>query len=132
MLIPCGMTVALAVDSTVYVCVPITLFSNRSLTPIPPSDKAPCNVMVGPGELLQPEVDIDVWTLTGVSKVALTVVAACATESRPRQTRTIEAPNSFFIRFSHAQYLTLLFHPTSLNICLRNTRDAVENTKEHN
>jgi len=70
------MTVALAVDSTVCVCVPITLFSNRSLTPTPPRDNAPCRVIVGPGELLQPEVDIDVWTLTGVSKVVLTVVVA--------------------------------------------------------
>jgi len=76
MLWPCGMTVALAVDSTVCVCVPITLFSNRSLTPTPPRDNAPCRVIVGPGELLQPEVDIDVWTLTGVSKVVLTVVVA--------------------------------------------------------
>src|SRR6266480_5772210 len=131
MLWPCGMTVALAVDSTVCVCVPITLFSNRSLTPIPPRDNAPCRVIVGPGELLQPEVDIDVWTLTGVSKVALTVVVACATESRPRQRRTSDAPNSFFIRFSHARYLILLFHPTSLNIRRRNTRDAVQNMKEH-
>jgi len=29
--------------------------------------------MVGPGELLQPEVDIDVWILTGISKAVLTV-----------------------------------------------------------
>ena len=76
MLIPCGMTVALAVDSTVCVCVPITLFSNKSLTPTPPRESAPCNVIVGPGELLHPEVDTDVWTFTGVSKVALTVVVA--------------------------------------------------------
>jgi len=29
--------------------------------------------MVGPGELLQSEVDIDVWILTGISKAVLTV-----------------------------------------------------------
>lgn len=47
--------------------------------------------------MLQPEVDIDVWTLTGVWKVALTVVVAWATETKPRQRRTSEAPKTFFM-----------------------------------
>src|SRR6266487_785351 len=101
MLWPCGMTVALAVDSTVCVCVPLTLFSNRSLTPIPPRDNAPCRVMVGPGELLQPEDEMEVWMFTGVEKLALTVVDAWAIEASPRLRRTTSAPTIFFMGFSH-------------------------------
>src|SRR6266700_1509483 len=96
---PAGMTVAVAVDSTVKVWVPVRLFSNSSWTATPPCLIAPCRVICGLGELSQPEVVIEVWTCTGVWKVALAVVVAWATPATPRTASTSATIAVFFIMF---------------------------------
>src|SRR2546422_2073937 len=96
---PAGITVAVAVDSTVNVWVPARLFSNRSWTPIPPMVIAPWRVICGPGELSQPDVVIVVWTFTGVWKVVLAVVVAWATLVMPRMAITSAAIVVFFNMF---------------------------------
>src|SRR2546426_3901614 len=114
---PAGITVAVAVDSTVNVWVPARLFSNRSWTPIPPTVIAPWRVICGPGELSQPDVVMEVWTCTGVWKVVLAVVVvAWATLVMPRTASTSATIAVFFnIFFEKNLPVELLYHSTDLN-----------------
>ncbi len=109
MLWPCGMTVRVAVVSSVWACVPFKLFLKISSTPMPPRLTAPVSVTVGPGLFSQPDVDSDVWTCTGVVKLVLTVVSPWAIDARPSPAKRIAVIAIFFKVFSAAAALSGYF-----------------------